>query len=133
MPKVFTSRSQKTGEIGEHLAARYLISKGYKVIERNYTKKWGEIDIVAKKNKILYFFEVKTLQRDLSLGLTKTDYSPLENVSGEKLRRFGRCVQTYMLEQKTGDTAWEFGVIAVLLDQANSSAKVELHENLTLS
>ncbi len=57
---------QKIGQKGEDEACFYLEKKGYKVIERNYLKKWGEIDIVCKKNSKIHFVEVKTVSRDLS-------------------------------------------------------------------
>ena len=56
-----TSKSE-LGKLGEDLACRYLKKKGYKVIERNYLKPWGELDIVAiSPEKILVFVEVKTV------------------------------------------------------------------------
>ena len=55
MPKVFTSDSQRTGEIGENIAVRFLMKHGFSILERNYTKKWGEIDIIAKKDGKIYF------------------------------------------------------------------------------
>jgi len=63
MPKVFTSKTQKTGEIGENIAVKFLVKHGYTIIDRNYTKKWGEIDIVAEKHEKLYFIEVKSVSR----------------------------------------------------------------------
>ena len=61
MPKVFTSKSQKTGELGESLAEKYLKKKGYRIIERNYTIPQGEIDIIAKEGNDLIFVEVKAI------------------------------------------------------------------------
>ena len=61
MPKVFTSKTQKTGEIGENIAVRFLVKRGFTVVDRNYTKKWGEIDIVAEKADKIYFIEVKSM------------------------------------------------------------------------
>ena len=55
MPKVFTSETKKTGEIGENIAVKFLVKQSFSILERNYTKKWGEIDIIAKKDKKLYF------------------------------------------------------------------------------
>lgn len=53
-----------TGNRGETLAAEYLTRKGYKILERNYQSKWGEIDIIArlkvKGESITVFVEVKT-------------------------------------------------------------------------
>lgn len=60
MPKVFTSKSQAKGELGEEIACKYLISKGYTVLERNFTILQGEIDIVAKEGNQIVFLEVKS-------------------------------------------------------------------------
>ena len=51
MPKVFTSKSQQTGEIGENVAVKFLMKHGFSIIERNYTKKWGEIDIIKEERR----------------------------------------------------------------------------------
>ena len=64
MPKVFTSDTQKTGEIGENIAVKFLVKQGFSILDRNYTKKWGELDIVAKKDNKLYFIEVKSVSRE---------------------------------------------------------------------
>ena len=47
MPKVFTSKTQKRGETGENIAVFYLERQGFKIIDRNYTVKAGEIDIIG--------------------------------------------------------------------------------------
>lgn len=59
--KQFTSKTQKIGEIGEKIAEMFLVKHGFTVIERNFTHKLGEIDLVAKKSGKLYFFEVKSI------------------------------------------------------------------------
>ena len=53
--------TKERGNRGEEKAAFYLISKGFSIIERNWRTKGGEIDIIAYKNDILVFVEVKTL------------------------------------------------------------------------
>ena len=53
--------NKQTGEDGENRATEYLISKGFAIIERNWRTKGGEVDIIAFKNDILVFVEVKTL------------------------------------------------------------------------
>lgn len=59
--KRFTSKTQKIGEIGEKVAEMFLVKHGFTVIDRNFTHKLGEIDLVAKKSGKLYFFEVKSI------------------------------------------------------------------------
>ena len=53
--------TRKIGDEGENRACEYLLSKGFAIIERNWRTKGGEIDIIAFKNDILVFLEVKTL------------------------------------------------------------------------
>ena len=52
------------GKCGEDLAAKYLQSQGYQIIFRNFYSKYGELDIVAKKNNLVAFVEVKTRTQD---------------------------------------------------------------------
>ena len=47
------------GNTGEQLASEELVRLGYEILERNWKTKWSEIDIVARKNEVVYFIEVK--------------------------------------------------------------------------
>jgi len=53
--------TKQIGDNGENRAVEYLISNGFAIIERNWRTKGGEVDIIAVKNDILVFVEVKTL------------------------------------------------------------------------
>ena len=59
--KRFTSKTQKIGEIGEKIAEMFLVKHGFTIIDRNFTHKLGEIDIIAQKERKIYFFEVKSI------------------------------------------------------------------------
>lgn len=52
------------GSFGERHVARYLTSRGYSILERNYRSPWGEIDIIAQKGLLIAFVEVKTRLRE---------------------------------------------------------------------
>ena len=54
---------KRVGQIGEDIACQFLERKGFKVLERNYRKPWGEIDIIAEKDGIVRFVEVKAFSR----------------------------------------------------------------------
>ena len=69
MPKVFTSETQKIGETGENIAVKFLMKHDFTILDRNYTKKWGEIDIIAEKQDKIYFIEVKSVSRETYLML----------------------------------------------------------------
>jgi len=119
------SPKRRIGDVGEEVAVNYLVRRGYVVLERNYWKPWGEIDIVAKKGSILSFIEVKSISR----GTLR----PEENMHPAKLRRLHRAVQTYLLDRKVRETQeWQIDLVCVLLNFDTHKAKVELIENIVL-
>ncbi len=58
------TQKQIIGDLGEGISCNYLKNKGFSIVERNYWKPWGEIDIIAQENGILHFVEVKTVTRE---------------------------------------------------------------------
>ena len=136
MPKVFTSDTQKRGEIGENIAVRFLVKQGFSIIERNYTKKWGELDIVAEKGSRLYFIEVKSVSRD-NLGQvsqeTLDQYKPEDNMHPWKLKRLSRTIQTYLLSKKVPeDREWQVDLLVVFLDLKAKKARVKVVKDIIL-
>ena len=134
----------KIGPLGEELVARFLVKKGYTVLDRNFWKPWGELDLVAKKKGKLHFVEVKTFSSRVSdetisretpekLANSKDKMRPEDNVTPEKIRRLGRIIQTYLHTKGVSDeTKWEFAVATVLLDIETRRAKISLLENIIL-
>ena len=125
------------GDIGESVASKYLEQKGFRIIEQNYLRKWGEIDIIAQKAKKLYFIEVKSVSREpLPLKgsrVTAQEYRPEENVHPAKLMRLHRAIQTYLLDHKVPEsTQWQIDVACVYLDFLARRARVEMIENVIL-
>jgi putative endonuclease len=134
---------RRVGDQGEEVACKYLANKGYYVIERNYWKPWGEIDIIAEKGSILSFVEVKTVSRSLSTPnllretpsdrISREGFRPEDNVHPAKLKRLYRAIQTYLLEKKVPETKdWQIDVACVFLDFETKKARVELLENIIL-
>jgi putative endonuclease len=135
----------KVGNFGEDIACVFLKKHGYKIVERNYLKKWGELDIVAKKARKLCFVEVKTVSCEMfdeSAGVAsevvthvtvpRTGYRPEENMHSSKIKKFTRVIQTYLQEKGIDQTDWSAALIAVRVDTAKKIAKVRFIENLVL-
>jgi putative endonuclease len=105
------------GNENEELATRYLEEAGFVIIERNfYAKKLGEIDIVAQKEAVLHFIEVKSAY---------ADFDPVFNMTPTKIRRVINSAH-YYLKSKHLDTA--FSIDALIIRKGS----VELIENITL-
>lgn len=135
MPKVFTSETQKIGEIGENVAAKFLMKHNFSILDRNYTKKWGEIDIVAEKEGRLYFIEVKSVSRpDLKSVSQETfdQYNPEDNMHPWKLKRMARTIQTYLLSKKLDDREWQVDLLVVFLNLKDKSAKIKVVKDIIL-
>ena len=134
MPKAFTSEKQKIGEIGEGEAVAFLMKQGFSILERNYTKKWGEIDIVAEKRDRIYFIEVKSVVREnLDNVLRETnDYRPEDNMHPWKLKRLARAIQTYILHKRLDDREWQFDLLVVYLDTKNNRSQVKVVSDIIL-
>ncbi len=119
------------GKIGADVACKWLENHGFLIVQRNYLKKWGELDIIATKDKLLHFVEVKSVQ-STSTSLTK-DYRPEENVHELKIRRLKRVLQSYLLEKRVDkDAPFQFHVITVFLNGSTRRARVNFMENIVL-
>lgn len=121
--KKFTSKSQKIGEIGETIACRYLVRRGYRIVCRNYTKKWGEIDIVAERSGMTHFIEVKSVSCE---SLVR----PEDQVSRIKQGRLIRTILSYVREHDVG--AWQFDVLCLYLDLETRSGKLKALPDIVL-
>ncbi len=128
------TEKRKLGDIGENVACVFLEKNGFKVIERNYLKKWGEIDIVAKKGDIIHFVEVKSVSRETLSSVTQETsdkYRPEDNMHPWKLKRLSRVIQTYLLD-KNIDSDWQLDLITVKIDEKNRKARAEMLENIII-
>ena len=136
----------KVGKMGENIACKYLKNKGYKIIERNFKRKWGEIDIICSKkepvvgllsstwnntveniknvlhgtnNSKLVFVEVKTLKNNNLL-------EPEDNLTSEKQRKLIRTCQLYISEKNIDqDTEWRIDAILIVLNLVQKKAKIK--------
>lgn len=110
LPKLF-------GDKSENLATQFLEQEGFMILERNYfARKLGEIDIIAQKDEVLHFIEVKS---------GRADFDPIYNITPAKLRKVINSAHYYMKTKKF-NMVFSIDALIIRLDE------VEFLENVTL-
>jgi putative endonuclease len=93
----------------EKIAEEYLLHKGYKILEVNFSSKFGEIDIIAQKDDKLHFIEVK--------GRKNTKYGyPREAVTFTKQKKLRSAAKYYFMLKGKDDYPCQFDVIEIVLE-----------------
>jgi putative endonuclease len=110
--------------IGEDLACEFLKKKGYKIIERNFRKGYGEIDIICIKNKTLVFVEVKT-------RTSKSFGTPIEAISYFKLKSLIKTAEFYSYLHPELPHALRIDAISVMLDEFGNASSIEHTQNIS--
>lgn len=106
---------KRIGRYGEDFAAMVLDDMGYRVVDRNFETKMGEIDLVAYKDGVLHFVEVKTR--------TQTRYGyPAESVTDNKLNHMKKAAQIYIQCRKPDCSVISFDVMEVLANMISDCA-----------
>lgn len=112
------------GKRGEDLAREFLTKQGYKIIEQNYSKRYGEIDLIAIHNNILVFIEVKTR--------TSNQYgTPLESITPWKLKAVIRSAEYYKLTHKNLPDLMRIDAVSVKLLPSGELEDIELMQNIS--
>lgn len=125
------TEKQKIGEKGESEATKYLKDNGFSILDRNYRRPWGELDIIAQKDKKIYFVEVKTVTRKTYFPNLKNTYEPEDNIHPWKIKRLSRIIETYLLDKKIDDDVdWQIDSIAVYLDSRGELIKIDRLEDI---
>lgn len=107
------SLSRQKGNFAEDRAIDYLQELGFLVIDRNYYSRFGEVDIIATKEKVLHFVEVKS-----------GEYDPIYQITPSKLSKIQKTAQIYMSKKRLD---MDFCIDALIVTE-----DIELIENITL-
>lgn len=127
------TNKQIIGKIGEDSTCKYLKNKGFKILDRNYLKKWGEIDIVSKKDGVLHFIEVKSVTREITdtkVSHETSYYRAEDNMHAYKSLRLRRVIETYILEKDLEDVDFVCDLAVVHLDMSKRIARVSFIEDI---
>ncbi len=102
------------GALGEGKACEFLLENGYEILERNFRCKAGEIDIIAMKDNVMVFVEVKT-RTSTAFGM------PSEAVNHKKQEKYFKTALYYINETGSRNTAFRFDIIEIMFDKGNVS------------
>ena len=112
---------QVLGKKGERLALQFLRKRGYRILKRNFSCRFGEIDIIARQGKTTVFVEVKT-RTSSEFGL------PQEAINKEKIKHLWYCAQFYIKNYADPDSQFRFDLVSIIL---KDKVEISLIENIT--
>ena len=121
------------GKIGENITARFLIQNNFSVIERNYRTKYGEIDIIVKKDNVLRFIEVKSVKVRDFLNLKNLPIKPEDNLTKKKCSKLIISIEIY-LQHRTipQNIKHQIDLACVYVNTETREGKVVLMENVLI-
>ena len=111
-----------TGILGEELAGRFLLDHGYRIIDRNYRVREGEVDIVATQNECLVFVEVRT-KRSRIFGTSE------ESITEKKMEHLRTVANKYRDTHDNLPQSWRIDVVCIELNASGTPNRIEVIEN----
>lgn len=108
--------SREKGKKGENAGCIFLEKNGFEIVERNFFAKYGEIDIIALKNDVIHFVEVKSGE----------EFEPILNITPHKLQKLIKAIQIYLSKNRLMN---DYCIDALIIKKG----QCELIENITMS
>ncbi len=121
-----------TGEIGEKLAADYLKTRGFRIVVRNFRVRFGELDIVCQKGRLLVFVEVKAVISYQLPGNQSSGFSPEQHFTKQKITRLKRAIEIFLIKNKlSSEIEQRLDLIALELDVNSKLKDLRHYENVS--
>ena len=114
-PAAASDSARSRGRAAEAAAAVFLESRGYRVLERGFTCRWGEIDLIAQHGETIAFVEVKS-RRGSSMG------TPFESITRKKQRSLILSAQEFIQRRSLENATWRIDVVSARLKSSNNGA-----------
>ena len=118
----------QTGKIGEQLAKQYLLKKQYQIVATNFRTRFGEIDLIASKNKTLVFVEVK-------LKTGESSGTPEEMINRAKIKQIRQMAEFFLqTNPQIANTfsTYRIDAICLVLNNDGSSKRITHWENIEI-
>ena len=131
---LFMKNKKTKGDIAENIAVSYLLENNYEILERNFREPYGEIDIVAFKDEVFRFVEVKS--SFVKRGSLKSGYlemfSPQDRVNRKKIETIAKTAVSYLERKGKEDRPWCIDTVGLYFSNEGDLLKTELVENVVL-
>ena len=119
---------KELGNLGEKIAQKYLRKKGYKILAENFKRKWGEIDIVIKKQQVIAFVEVKTLRR--TEQTEDKVFIPENEIDWKKKKQLRKMAQIYLSENRISlNSRHQIDIIAIEIYSNPRKVRLRHYQN----
>jgi putative endonuclease len=109
-------KHNETGIKGEQIAGNFLLNKGYKILHNNWRFERKEVDIIAEKDDLLVFVEVKTRSR--------TDFGFPEDAVNKRKQQFLKIAADAFMDSNKGYVKLQFDVVSILVDKQGTVAEL---------
>ena len=121
--------NKSKGDTGENLAVKYLISKGFKIIDRNvHLSKLSELDIIASKNSFIHIIEVKSIY---SCGQIVDKHNfPVYNITKNKVKKISVGARIYLQKKNIPLENIYIDAICIIIDKYNKKAWLKFFPNI---
>jgi putative endonuclease len=121
------------GKAGEDIVVKHLVKQQYKILDRNFRKQYGELDIIASKDGIVHFLEVKTVSSEVDFE----NHRPEEKIDHNKRKKMAKTIESYLAGNSVSyetEEIQEFQIhsAAVYYNPDTKETKIRITENIIL-
>lgn len=121
MPSFFTT----FGSNAESATCQWLEGQGFQILDRNWRRPWGELDIVAQKDSVVHFIEVKASLKQ------NAGFEPFVRAGATKMLKVQRTARTWLATHNYGDdTEWQMDIVSVIMGGEGNTPEFEHFESI---
>ncbi len=115
--------NRRVGQFGEELAQKYLERKGHRIIDANVKTSYKEIDIIARRGRMLVFVEVKT-RTSGRMGLAE------ENIGRRKINNLKKAMNHYLRDHPHDENLVQLDFVAIDIDKEDKKARIKHYQDI---